>query len=1172
MRYILIDLSSDNYLQQPNLFGGYEGEHNETILQVKLPKRMIDIECSGYRFDFQTSEDNKISSPLIPVSELNNNILSFHLTQQLTISGKLLFNVVAILSDENTVSLISKTNTVVLHIENAADGNIQLLDPNGYKDELQKMVDERIAEINPAKVDQTYIPDSEKAQSGKAVTEAIANTVGQKTPEGGEIFNTYEDETVNEESITKNIALTRGHAEGESNIAGTKAFYVESIDVGNKAITLDSVEGLSINDEYSIHVNTSVEFAGKITAINANTVTVNELSEVLKVGDEYSNRWFWIPAKPTLGTHIIGRGTHAEGGNNIAGHIYSHAEGCDNIAGGRYSHAEGKGNKVAYAGHAEGRFNVATGLESHAEGRKTVSTSPSSHTEGNYTVARSSNAHAEGLGVYSSTDFIDVNGDTQGKAANKNYGAHGIASHSEGVHTFAKGLGAHAEGIGRDQQKQNNSEPDNGTPTNIGAIGNGSHSEGYKTYASGNYSHAEGQNTISEGQSSHSEGTNTEASAQAAHAEGQDTKASNTAAHAEGATTIASGLNSHAEGATTIASGLNSHAEGLYTIASGDDSHAEGHGQINRKVVASNIGSHAEGIRTESSGVASHSEGADTQAIGGRSHAEGNSTYASGFASHAEGSGKDKSQGSVQGTYGAFGDYSHSEGNKTIAEGQSSHTEGELTQAIGNYSHAEGYNTKANGIASHAEGYGTIAQNDFSYAGGCYNKLIETEYEALDLNTCTCNTNAGVSIENKQIKWDLSNTNLNTMRHCGFQKQFTPGVYKIELEFSTTYNSSISYDLYGLQNLDYVTTSGGKQEIGSAILNPINGKATSKLEFVIVNGYQYLDILMTSSKINTTIKLTKARIILQEDTTLHVIGNGTSNTDRNNAFAVFKDGHAELGAMGNTDNSVVTRSYANNAFANALKGNASGTTITIDDVSPVTHKMSVKISSDTVADLTAVKVTRCGKNIVPTVDSGIYYRGSAAQGKPYIPTDATVLTSTQNIDLGSGGKRGFYAVIKLTEGKTYTLSFKNLVNNCATPEFRYCVGFRTNESDLFGQSQIDNAVVSASNPTSFTFTVPSGSPYCLVGGYNYPNVAGDTISFEAMQIEVGSVATDFQDYISTTYTPNADGTVEGVTSLYPTTTLSTNTYGVIIDCEYNRDINKAFAELQQVIISLGGNV
>ena len=75
MRYVSIDLSSDNHLQQPKIFGGYSGEHNETVLQVKLPSRMIGVECSGYRFDFQTSEDNKISSPLIPISELNDDVL-----------------------------------------------------------------------------------------------------------------------------------------------------------------------------------------------------------------------------------------------------------------------------------------------------------------------------------------------------------------------------------------------------------------------------------------------------------------------------------------------------------------------------------------------------------------------------------------------------------------------------------------------------------------------------------------------------------------------------------------------------------------------------------------------------------------------------------------------------------------------------------------------------------------------------------------------------------------------------------------------------------------------------------------------------------------------------------------------------------------------------------------
>ena len=164
MRKIYIDLSSDNHLQQSKVFGGYAGEHNETILQVKLPKRMVNIECSGYRFDFQTSEDNKISSPLISVSELENDTLSFHLVEQLTIAGKLLFNVVAILSDENTVSLISKTNKVALLIDDSPNGNIQLIDPNGYKDELLTMVDERVAKI--AKGD--------KGDPGEATPEFIA--------------------------------------------------------------------------------------------------------------------------------------------------------------------------------------------------------------------------------------------------------------------------------------------------------------------------------------------------------------------------------------------------------------------------------------------------------------------------------------------------------------------------------------------------------------------------------------------------------------------------------------------------------------------------------------------------------------------------------------------------------------------------------------------------------------------------------------------------------------------------------------------------------------------------------------------------------------------------------------------------------------------------------------
>ena len=60
--------------------------------------------------------------------------------------------------------------------------------------------------------------------------------------------------------------------------------------------------------------------------------------------------------------------------------------------------------------------------------------------------------------------------------------------------------------------------------------------------------------------------------------------------------------------------------------------------------------------------------------------------------------------------------------------------------------------------------------------------------------------------------------------------------------------------------------------------------------------------------------------------------------------------------------------------------------------------------------------------------------------------------------------------------------------------------------------------------------------------------------------------------IGQTVAASADGTVKGLTAIYPTTTITTDTTGIVVDMEYNRDINKAFAELQQAIISLGGNL
>ena len=609
MRYVSIDLSSDNYLQQPQICGGYAGEHNETVLQVKLPDRMIGIECSGYRFDFQTSEDNEILSPLIPVSELKDNILSFKLTEQLTVGGKLLFNVVAQLLNGETIDLISKTNMVVLYIADSPEGKSTIADPDGYKDEYIKMINELIGDL-----------------------------VGQKTTEGGEIFNDYE----NNQSISEFSS-----ARGTHTFAGTKFFYIIDKNEINKTYTLkdyyldiSSSGELAVNDLFSITTGGNREDCGTIKSITQEEGTNNAIVTV--------SNWYWdnssslveptydnpctsfifrVIDKPLCGTDIMGTAASAEGDDTKALLVGAHSEGGYTVAGGKYSHAEGRDTRAGYGAHAEGYITKAMGQGAHSEGHFTDAQGWYSHSEGNNTKSIGKSSHAEGENSVASGQF----------------------SHAEGNNNIASGQGAHAEGL------------------NTQATEKATHSEGNTTKATGINAHAEGNETEASGNTSHSEGYNTKATGGMSHSEGYDTKATGSISHSEGYSTTASESYAHAEGHNTTASGSASHAEGRNTEASGSQAHAEG-----SNTLASNFNTHAEGNNTQATKNEAHAEGCNTTASGGASHAEGEYTTASGYSSHAE-------------------------GGNTTASGYSSHAEGGNTVAGGAYSHAGGLGTIASG-------------------------------------------------------------------------------------------------------------------------------------------------------------------------------------------------------------------------------------------------------------------------------------------------------------------------------------------------------------------------------------------------------------------------------------------------------------------------------------------
>jgi len=127
---------------------------------------------------------------------------------------------------------------------------------------------------------------------------------------------------------------------------------------------------------------------------------------------------------------------------------------------------------------------------------------------------------------------------------------------------------------------------------------------------------------------------------------------------------------------------------------------------------------------------------------------------------------------------------------------------------------------------------------------------------------------------------------------------------------------------------------------------------------------------------------------------------------------------------------------------------------------------------------------------------------------------------------------------------------------------------------LEGTIKTDGYVVAAANIHPVVYKLKENYVIYIYDGVD-ENEENAKVVFSLMQIQLenGKVITEYEPFIEPIeYTVAADGTVKGVNSIYPNITLTTDTHGALISAEYNRDLNKAFAELYNAIISMGGNV
>lgn len=196
-------------------------------------------------------------------------------------------------------------------------------------------------------------------------------------------------------------------------------------------------------------------------------------------------------------------------------------------------------------------------------------------------------------------------------------------------------------------------------------------------------------------------------------------------------------------------------------------------------------------------------------------------------------------------------------------------------------------------------------------------------------------------------------------------------------------------------------------------------------------------------------------------------------------------------------------------------------------------------------DPASVTPTRCGKNLLNPIGEDATKNGVTFTNNG---------DGTFTVKGTSTGPAGF-DLTKLTEsplhlskGETYTQSVIVLAGDLGGATIVPSV--KDSDGNVKYNYFSNNTTKTADNDYSFyTYTL-------------YIDKAETIDATFKVQLEIGSTTTDYEAYTAETYTPNADGTVEGVTSLSPCMSFITDTAGAIIEVEYNKDSNAVIGDVE----------
>lgn len=247
-----------------------------------------------------------------------------------------------------------------------------------------------------------------------------------------------------------------------------------------------------------------------------------------------------------------------------------------------------------------------------------------------------------------------------------------------------------------------------------------------------------------------------------------------------------------------------------------------------------------------------------------------------------------------------------------------------------------------------------------------------------------------------------------------------------------------------------------------------------------------------------------------------------------------------------------SKAYTDNKVGSLLKGNAHGAVVAIDDISPISKDIVVNMESKNLYYNTkAVNIFLSSVNVTSAIgESEITLNGSTASSASggnvnTVTLEAGTYTFSVNglntadkINLQDADDKSALGTYKVGSAKTITLDKKRNINNVLV------LGANQSYENQVVQIQIEKGL----NATEYT---PYFTEWDVAGVYVWGENEADKIHHEAWELAENGYKVD---------------------GFYPITNLQVEDDRTVMYVEYSRDLNKAFSDIEQAIISLGGNI